>query len=797
MMKKVNKTKLLSILVMFLILIGFMPTICKAENKTEDNSSIIMKVSYGIQGNFKGSTAVPVNIEVENNGENIEGQLEVRVPSNTPNTYDAFVSEVNIGAKEKRTVTIPINLPENDSKLLVVFKQGENIIKQNTVLVSNGRVGEADMFMGILTDDFNGLTIRFLDFNSLNNTNNKGRDRVNKTTSVPLELDYLLSSSKNISPLDVIVINNYNISNLKREQYENLSTWVENGGVLVIGSGENAPKTIGSIDKEFFNITYNGTKDINGYTLAKLNLKDATVKLQEGEDPLIYQMNKGQGKVYISTFDLGNKTIAAKDKIMNVWKECLGRDFLDKINTPHGHRSNFVPYGIEELSRNVPYKETFNIGLLIILFISYALIVGIIIYLIMKKLNKREWLWGIIPAIAIAFSLSLYVLGSSTRIKDVVLNQVNILTSDKNGTSQVVGYTGIGSKYKNDLTVQEPIGTSLQNYTNDNYRENADTNNFTKLGTKTVYRENNSYFEFKNLSALSMKQFEISGHKEIVPSIDANLNYSSRKLSGKIKNTLGYDIQKLLVVSYNTVWELGPMKADEEKEIEAMSYSASGLASYGDNLRNKYYRQFRSGSGNKENKEEFKDVMRIGNLISSIGETNFKKQSTYLIAVTDMPIDYGFDFSGKSVSKYDTTGIIQEIDVDFTDSEGNLDYPLGYFKGDIAEIDEKVNIDTQDNVIYGSGDLVLDYTIDKDINLLDLKVGYVENPELKKSSFKGSVSVYNYEDNQYKPINYIVNGESLKNATEYIKDGKVRVKMQCNNEEETGVPQITVKGRAK
>lgn len=796
-MKNNNKTKLLTILVMFFILIGYVPIICKADTKTEDNSSITMKVSYGIQGNFKGSTSVPLNIEVENTGENIEGQLEVRVPSNTPNTYDAFVSEVNIGANEKRTVTIPINLPENDSKLMVVLKQGENIVKQNTVLVSNGRVGEADMFMGILTDDFNGLTIRFLDFNSLNNSNNKRGDRINKTISVPLELDYLLSSSKNISPLDVIVINNYNISNLKREQYENLSTWVENGGVLVIGSGENAPKTIGSIDKEFFNITYNGTKDINGYTLAKLNLKDSTVKLQEGEDPLIYQMNKGQGKVYISTFDLGNKTIATKDKIMNVWKECLGHDFLEKNNVSSRNGGNFVPYGIEEISRNVPYRETFNMGLLIILFISYALIVGIIIYLIMKKLNKREWLWGIIPAIAIAFSLSLYILGSSTRIKDVVLNQINIVTSDKNGTSQVVGYTGIGSKYKNDLTVQEPIGTSLQNYTNDNYRENSDTNNFTKLGTKTVYRENNSYFEFKNLSALSMKQFEISGHKEIVPSIDAHLNYSSRKLSGKIKNTFGYDIQKLLIVSYNTVWELGPMKADEEKEIEAMSYSASGLASYGDNLRSKYYRQFKSRSGNKENKEEFKDVLRISDLISSIGETNVKNQSTYLIAVTDMPIDYGFDFGGKSVSKYDTTAIIQDIDVDFTDSEGNLDYPLGYFKGDIAEINENIDIDNHNNMIFGNGDLVLDYTIDKDITLLDLKVGYVENPEHKKSGFKGSVSVYNYEENQYKQINYIVNGESLKNPTEYIKDGKVRVKMQCINEEQAGVPQITVKGRAK
>jgi hypothetical protein len=411
----------------------------------------------------------------------------------------------------------------------------------------------------------------------------------------------------------------------------------------------------------------------------------------------------------------------------------------------------------------------------------------------MKKLNKREWLWGIIPIIAIAFSFTLYVLGSNTRIKDVVLNQVNIITSDKNGTSQVIGYAGIGSKYKNDLTVQEPTGTNIKNYTNDNYRENSDTNNFSKLGTKTVFRQNNSYFEFKQLAALNMKKFEISGHKETVPTIDAQLNYNTQKLSGKIKNTLGYDIKELLVVSYNTVWELGAIKANEEKEIETKSYSASGLGAYGDNLRSKYYKQLRAGLGNKE---EFKDILRIGNLIESIGELNHK-QSTYLLAVTDMPVDYGFDFGGKAVSKYDTTAILQDLDINFTDNDGNFDYPLGYFKGEISDINENVDIDTQNNAIYGNGDLILDYIINKDINLLDLKVGYVENHNRKSSGLKGSVYIYNYGKNEYNQINYTVNGESIKNPTEYIKDGKVRVKMQCNNEEGIGIPQITVKGRAK
>ena len=801
-MKKINEAKLLSILVLIFILIGFMPTVCKTDEKTEETNLITMDVSYGIEGKFKGSTAIPINIEVENNGENIEGQVEVRVPTNITNTYDAFVSDVNLGSKEKRTVTIPVNLPENTSKIAVVFKQGENVLKENNVVVSSGRVNENDVFMGILTDDFNGITIKDLDFSTLNNKNRKGE--INKNVNVPLNLDSLSKSSKNSSQLDVIVINNYNISNLQSEQYANLSTWVNNGGTLVIGSGENASKTIANINKEFLEVTYNGTKDINGYTLAKLNVKDSDIKLQEGENPLIYSITKGKGKVYIGAFDLANKNIASKDNVMNTWKESLGNDFISKNDirnrNGNGNGSN-VSHQMNNLSTNVPVKEDFKMGVLITIFICYALIVGIIVYLIMKKLNKREWLWGVIPAIAIGFSLILYILGGNTRIQDLVLNQVNIIVTDESGTSIASGYVGIGSKYKDDLIVQEPNGVSIQEYNNNNYyynnNDDIDMNKLTKLGTKTVYRENNSYYEFKDLSALQMKKFKVSGPKEIVPKIETNLNYNSLKLVGKIKNTLGYDIEKLLVVSSNSVWDLGEIKADEEKQTEVDTYSASGLNQYANNLNQNYYQNYKNSKDKKENKEEYKDILRMCSLIRGIGDSQLLNKSTYLVAITDMPIDYGFDFGKKSVSKYDNTAIVQDLSIDFTDTEGNLNYPLGYFKGEIAKADPNIDVTIENNELYGSGDLVLDYSVDKEINVLDLKVGYIENKnkDPNQSGLKGNVYVYNYEKNDYVQINYIVNGESLKNPEQYIKDGKISIKLNGNDEEGIGIPQIAVKGR--
>lgn len=786
-----SKFKLAKVLIIFIatfMMINLMPTISRAD----ENDLIKMNVSYGIQGSFKGSISIPINVEVENNGDDIKGEIEVRVPTNAPNTYDAFVEEVNLASKEKRKVSIPINLPEGVLRISVLFKQEENILKENTVILGTGRVNENDMFMGIITDDFNGLTIRYLDFTDLNS---KGSGVIGKTASVSLDLDSLKKNTRDISTLDAIIINNYNMSNLQNEQYENLLTWVNNGGILVIGTGENAPKTVGSINKEFIDCDYNGTKNINDYTIANLAIKDASIALKDGENPLIYCLNKGKGKIYFSTFDLGNKNIAAKDGVMQYWRESLGKDFLDKSNfSRHG---NYVPYQIEELSSNIPNGQEFKIGTIIIIFIVYALLAGIIIYFVMKKLNKREWLWGVIPAVAIFFSIFLYIIGSSTRINDVVLNQVNIIMVDKDGTGSTLGYLGISSKYKNDLVVQEPKGSNLQYYTNNNYYDdlNQSKNNLTKLSSKIVYRENNSYYEFKNLPALGMKKFGIYGHKEMIPKIEADLNYNSQKLVGSINNTLSYDIKKVLVVSSNNVWDLGEIKSGENLNVDGNSNFAFGLAEYANSLEENYYQNYVRSDNKEEVKERYKDVFRIRSLISSIGETNIANKSTYLVVITDMPIDYGFDFGTKSVSKYDTTAIVQDININFVDNEGNLNYPLGYFKGEVSQAESNIHMEPSRNEIYGNGDLILDYSIDKEINILDLKVGYIDNRN--SSKLKGSVYVYNYEKNDYEKINYTVKGESLKNLNQYIKDGKITVKLHGSDEEGIGIPQISVKGRAK
>lgn len=783
---KLNKTSILTLLMFCMfIMLSLTSNIVYADEKDDVN----MKVTYGIEGKYKSNLELPINIEIENNEQKISGQVEVRVQTNVYDTYDAFACDIEIDSNEKKTITIPINLYENSSKIVVVLKDRDKTIEEKKMTISGGRVNEYSMLIGTITDDMNGINLRNLNFDL---GGRYGND--NNNVNVVPNIDKLGESYKNISALDMIIINNYNTSEFTEEHYKNLLEWVSNGGILVIGTGENSAKII---KNNKLDIIYDGTKDINGYTLADLEMKNSSVLLEKDGENLVYGSDYNKGQIYVAAFDLSNANISNEDYVKYFWEETIGKNFANKLDNAHRYMdSNYSPYEVINLINNIPISEGLNITPILIIFIVYCLIVGILVYFVMKKLGKRELLWGIIPLISIVFSVILFVMGTNTRINDLALNQVNFVVNDGVEESNVQGYIGVAIKNRGKLVVKEPDNLTLKALVEDNYYRHSDNSQsgFKKLGSKTVYKENNSYYEFENLSSLEMKKFNISNYEQIVPKIGVDLKYDSNILLGKAKNNLGYDIERLLVVSSNNVWDVGKFKVNEEKDINSKPNTSIGLVEYANNLMNDYHNVYKN-SNNKENKEKYKGIIRIENIISSLSQMNLNSGSTYLVAITDIPIDYGFNFDNKSISKYDTTVIIQKIDIDFTDKDGYLNYPMGYFKPTVMSSSAYIYVDNYYNEISGQGDAIFKYEIDNNLDVMNIVIGNLNKQY--QSSGKQKIFIYNNETEQYEEVDIKYSGTILNNPNAYIKDKIIKIQVNLEEDGYTQIPQISVKGRAK
>ncbi|MBS5885677.1 MAG: hypothetical protein E6300_14095 [Clostridium sp.] len=787
-----------------LIVISFSFTNITVNAKTSESEAYEIKVSYGIQGKYRAMKYIPVTVEVNSLERDFIGEIEVRVASSNMGTYDAYSKEVSLTKGEISKVTIPVKVLENSSKMTVNIVENGKVLSQKKTLISNGRVTETNVFTGVLTDDATSLGyIGNVKFDS-------SRGFEGTIENVYLDENIIGENNLNIDGLDAIIINNYNMSNLKKEQYDAINSWINKGGTLILGAGANESKTIGSIDKDFLQVKSNGVKEEN-LTLVEDNLKlitsnlevkDAKIKNGTSEKPLVYSIEKGRGEILITTFDLGlEPLISSKDasKFLSLILTDAANGIFDK-NMNGGYMGQGY-YRARELMQSIPINEIVGTKSLIVVFGLYALIIGVVLYIVLKKLNKRDLTWIAIPAISIVFALVIYFMGSSTRVNDVILNQNNIVSVDKDGKGLAKGYIGIGTKYKEDVIIEKPEDVTMNYITQDtHYYGNPEEEIKDRLRVKTTYKGNNSYFTFADSDALDMKTFEVIGKEQVIPKIDSNFNLSDGNLNGAVKNNLDKNINKLILVAGQNVWDLGELPKGEEKVIEgAVTSGGAGLQAYSDTLNQKYY-DARWNNKEKLKSEEYKNILRTSSLLASVADELYINKEIKLIAITDLPIEYGMDFGKKSISKFDTTAIIQDVDIDFKSKDGTLNFPDGFFsyKVDSVNSSSNVHLDEYSGYIYGQGDIIFDYEIDDNIDVTEVIVKSGVDRYGYNGGENGDKFIYNYKTSNYEKITLSQGFEKIKDIENYIENNTVKIKVTVDEMKgQSMVPRITVKGREK
>ncbi|MDB1956374.1 hypothetical protein PMY38_04050 [Clostridium tertium] len=787
-----------------LIVISFSFTNITVNAKTSESEAYEIKVSYGIQGKYRAMKYIPVTVEVNSLERDFIGEIEVRVASSNMGTYDAYSKEVSLTKGEISKVTIPVKVLENSSKMTVNIVEDGKVLSQKKTLISNGRVTETNLFTGVLTDDATSLGyIGNVKFDS-------SRGFEGTIENVYLDENIIGENNLNIDGLDAIIINNYNMSNLKKEQYDAINSWINKGGTLILGAGANESKTIGSIDKDFLQVKSNGVKEEN-LTLVEDNLKlitsnlevkDAKIKNGTSEKPLVYSIEKGRGEILITTFDLGlEPLISSKDasKFLSLILTDAANGIFDK-NMNGGYMGQGY-YRARELMQSIPINEIVGTKSLIVVFGLYALIIGVVLYIVLKKLNKRDLTWISIPAISIVFALVIYFMGSSTRVNDVILNQNNIVSVDKDGKGLAKGYIGIGTKYKEDVIIEKPEDVTMNYITQDtHYYGNPEEEIKDRLRVKTTYKGNNSYFTFADSDALDMKTFEVIGKEQVIPKIDSNFNLSDGNLNGVVKNNLDKNINKLILVAGQNVWDLGELPKGEEKAIEGAATSGgAGLQAYSDTLNQKYY-DARWNDKEKLKTEEYKNILRTSSLLASVSDELYINKEIKLIAITDLSIEYGIDFGKKSISKFDTTAIIQDVDIDFKSKDGTLNFPDGFFsyKVDSVNSSSNVHLDEYSGYIYGQGDIIFDYKIDDNIAVTEVIVKSGVDRYGYNGGENGEKFIYNYKTSDYEKITLSQGFEKIKDIENYIENNTMKIKVTVDEMKgQSMVPRITVKGREK
>lgn len=793
-MKKIIKRKAFNVILCIFIFSLIMPNLKVSAAK---NDKYDVTINYGIDGKYRAQRYMPINIEVKNLEKDFNGEIEVRVASDTSGGYDSYSREVLATAGEDINITIPVKFLEDSTNGTVCLIEDNKVVYEKNLLISSGRVSDGNALVGLLTDDATALgylgDITFSDSTYSN---------LGKMNLVKLN-ESILENGLNIDSLDLIIINNYNTANLKEDQYNALNNWVNNGGTLLIGAGANEGKTINNIDKSFLNISSSGTVERNvAITLENLNLilslitfDGATVTNNSYGSKLVYSLDRGEGKILVTAFDLGLEPFISSVDSPLMLQNMLIKTFDKIYDKNYNGGYNEFSYEISNVLNTIPVENIVSTASLAVILVVYGLLIGIVLYIVLKKKNKRDLIWISIPLTAVIFTVVIYLLGSKMKIKDVVVNSVNIISTDEEGKGEINGYIGLASKNNDNIKIEKEESLEMKYISdNNNYYYTDGNYEFKNLRVKTTYTDNNSYFTVSNNNILQMNRFEVSGKEIVMPKIENTLRINSGALEGAIKNNLDADIKKLLIVSGQSVWDIGSVKKGEEISLNNVSISSTyGVQGYAEYLNNEYY-ESRWNDEMDPNDEKFKNIQRYTSLLNILWGNDYLNDATKLIAITDLPVDYNLSLESKSVSRYNLTAIIQDATIDFKDKDGNITFPEGYFNYEVTYVDPAVYFDYYGGYANGNGEVILDYKIDENIDIQEITIKAFTDRWGYQAGTSGEYYIYNYNTSEYEEFSLLSASYEISNDDSYAANNIIKIKMVASDSKENAAPQLIIKG---
>ena len=253
--KKILMMCVLSIAMLFL-------TACFAKKDDPTRFDVSLKCGYG--NSVEIGCYAPFYVEVTNNREDFEGTIQLIVPGRE-NHNVMYEKELSIPAGATKTVELVGFIDVRTRQVNVRIADDGDVIwseLQNCVTLADLR----NVNVGVLSDDYAALG--YMDHKPF-------REYQELTTQIfELKQSTFPSDWRALDMLDVIVISDFSTDMLSDEQLNALSLWVNDGGLLMVGTGSTSSKTLAKLNGTLFHVAIGDLKEYDtkfGLTLADFN----------------------------------------------------------------------------------------------------------------------------------------------------------------------------------------------------------------------------------------------------------------------------------------------------------------------------------------------------------------------------------------------------------------------------------------------------------------------------------------------------------------------------------------------
>lgn len=410
-----------------------------------------------LDGHARAGSWMAIDIHIRNDGPAVLGELRLAG-----------------GVQGKTRFGTAVDLPTQSDKTYRLYAQPPAFGRELTVdLIEGGRtvastkasfaVHEATQLIVGIVAERPGDIVGELDL--LPNQNNLAPQ------TVALDVADLPERVEAWNTLDRLVWQDVDADRLGPEQLTALRGWIAGGGRLVVVGGTTGPGSLNGFPDAILPYRPTATIDVAPSSLAALlgqlpadaadvpalggDLLGGRALASSGDRVVAADRAYGSGSVTLLGFDPTVGWLGDSDAGEALWRRVLPA--RGNGGPVIGDDSQIVSAVSQLPSLALP-----PIGGLVALLGAYILLIGPINYIVLRRLDRREWAWLTMPVLIGAFAVGAYGFGSLLRGSELILNEVAIVRGAPgatDGTAQV--YLGVFSPSRGTYQLRVPGGALL------------------------------------------------------------------------------------------------------------------------------------------------------------------------------------------------------------------------------------------------------------------------------------------------------------------------------------------------
>ena len=351
---------------------------------------------------------------------------------------------------------------------------------------------------------------------------------------------------------------------LTEAQSAALRSWVAGGGHLIVCGGPDATRFGSPFFEGLLPATLTTSGLTEGLVLAPKPLPGVHVLLAKGE-PLAVAGPYGAGTVTVTAVDPkmpSSQTDPAG--LPAVWKTLLAaRSAPSALRLTAWREENTGQYyyggsGGPRLSETVirgPSLDAPGTLVIAVFLLVYLVILVPVNYLVLKRMDRKEWAWLTIPALVLLFAAGTFGVGYAAKGGSVFVNRAALIeTSAGHSEAGVYSEVGLFSPHRSSYDIDLPgnnLVAALPNASLNYGSQGGDTQG--AGGVQFIQTPAGVSLVNTPVNMWAMRAFDTQSTLDLGGTIDGKLSASGNTLTGTLVNHTAYALSDCAVL-YQGQW---------------------------------------------------------------------------------------------------------------------------------------------------------------------------------------------------------------------------------------------------